>query len=345
MENQYYDGTKLLSLKDLNGSTPEIYICTTNRSGGKTTFFNRMVVNRFKKKGEKFILLYRFQDELKDCADKFFKDIKGLFFQNDTMIAKRMAGGMYYELLLNDESCGYAIALNSADKIKKYSHMFSDATSIIFDEFQSETNRYCGQEIRKFMSVHTSIARGKGKFVRYVPVYMLSNPVSIINPYYSELGIMNRLNDNTRFLRGDGWVLEQGFVEGASKAQLNSAFNRAFAGNDYTAYSAQCVYLNDSTAFIEIPDGKSKYLATLKYNGTNYAIREYADLGYVYCDTRADMSFPFKIAVSTDDHNINYIMLKRNDIFLSTMRFYFDKGCFRFKDLRCKEAVLKALSY
>ena len=33
MENKtYYDGTKLLSLKDINGNTPELYICTSNRS-------------------------------------------------------------------------------------------------------------------------------------------------------------------------------------------------------------------------------------------------------------------------------------------------------------------------
>ena len=47
MENIYYDGTKLLSLNDLNGKRPEIYIVTTNRTGGKTTYFGRMFINRF----------------------------------------------------------------------------------------------------------------------------------------------------------------------------------------------------------------------------------------------------------------------------------------------------------
>ena len=35
---KYYDGTKLLSLQDINGNKPEIYMCTSNRSAGKTTF-------------------------------------------------------------------------------------------------------------------------------------------------------------------------------------------------------------------------------------------------------------------------------------------------------------------
>lgn len=34
----FYDGAKLLSLKDIDGNTPEIYMCTSNRNGGKTTY-------------------------------------------------------------------------------------------------------------------------------------------------------------------------------------------------------------------------------------------------------------------------------------------------------------------
>lgn len=345
MISQYYDGTKLLSLKDINGNKPEIYICTTNRTGGKTTYFNRLVINRFKDSGEKFALLYRFNYELDDVGDKFFKDIKRLFFPEDNLLSKRRASGIFHELYLNDKSCGYAISLNSADQLKKYSHLFSDVQRIIFDEFQSETNHYCNDEIRKFISVHTSIARGNGEQIRYVPVFMLSNPVSIINPYYVELGISERLNDNVKFLKGDGFVLEQGYVKSASDAQKLSGFNKAFSRNDYVAYSSECVYLNDNKSFIEKPEGQSRYLVTLRYKGTDFAIREYPEVGMIYCDTSPDYSFSARISVTTDDHAVNYVMLKRNDLFLSQLRYYFEKGCFRFKDLRCKEAVLKALSY
>ena len=261
------------------------------------------------------------------------------------MTSKRRAAGIFHELFIDDISCGYAVSLNSADQLKKYSHLFSDVKRMMFDEFQSETNHYCADEIRKFVSVHTSIARGQGEQIRYVPVYMCANPVSIINPYYVEMGISNRLKDDTKFLRGEGFVLEQGFVESASIAQKESGFNRAFAKNDYVAYSSECVYLNDNKAFVEKPYGANRYLATLRYKGTDYAIREYAECGVIYCDDRPDNSFGMKLTVTTDDHKINYVMLKRNSFFLTNMRYFFEQGCFRFKDLRCKEAVLKALSY
>ena len=344
-EPVFYDGTKLLSMSDINGEKPEIFICTSNRNAGKTTYFSRLCVNRFLDKGEKFCLVYRYNYELDSCADKFFKDIHILFFKNHEMTSKRQASGAYHELFLDGESCGYAISLNNADQLKKYSHFLSDVCRMMFDEFQSETGHYCSKEIEKLMSVHTSIARGNFKQVRYVPIYMISNPVSIINPYYCELGISNRLKYNTKFLRGDGYVLEQGFNESASKALKESAFNRAFSGNKYVSYSTENVYLNDNMAFVDAPKSTGYYVCTLKCEGNYYGIREYPNEGIIYCDARPDMSYPRKIAVTTDDHQINYVMLKRNSDFIKILKDYFMHGAFRFKDLTCKEAVLKTLSF
>ena len=344
-ENKYYDGTKLLSLTDINGNKPEIYMVTTNRTGGKTTYFGRLCINRFLDSGSKFGLIYRYNYEMDDVVDKFYKDIGSLFFKNHVMSSKRRASGIFHELFLDEKPCGYAISLNSADQIKKYSHLFNDIDRLIFDEFQSETNHYCTDEIKKLLSIHTSIARGQGKQVRYVPVYMLSNPVSIINPYYVKLGISSRLRDDTKFLRGDGFVLEQGFVESASKEQMQSGFNKAFADDDYVAYSTQAVYLNDNKSFIDKPNGKSHYICTLKFENCEYGVREFAESGFLYCDDKPDKTFPTRISVTTDDHDINYVMLKRNDFFLSNLRYLFERGCFRFKDLKCKQAVLGALSY
>lgn len=345
MSKQYYDGTKLLSLMDINGNKPEIYMCTTNRTGGKTTYFSRLLVNKYIQNKEKFCLIYRFNYELDNVSEKFFKDINTLFFPEYEMTSKRQASGIFHELFLNEMSCGYAVSLNSADQIKKYSHLFSDVARMLFDEFQSETNHYCNNEIEKLLSIHTSIARGQGKHVRYVPVYMIGNPVSIINPYYVELGISSRLKTDTKFLRGDGFVLEQGYIDTASKAQKESGFNRAFAKNKYANYASEAVYLNDNLAFVESVSGKSRYICTIKYNDCNYGIREYSEQGIMYCDDRPDMSFPTRITTTTADHGINYVMLQRHDMYIANLRLLFEKGCFRFRNLKCKEAVLSALKY
>jgi hypothetical protein len=215
---------------------------------------------------------------------------------------------------------------------------------MFFDEFHSETNHYCSDEVKKLISIHTSIARGQGKQNRYVPIYMISNPVSLINPYYTELRISSRLKTETKFLKGDGFVVEQGYVESASKAQQESAFNRAFSNNSYMPYSTQGIYLNDNQAFIEKPQGISRYIATIRYENKDYGLREYPELGVVYCDDKPDLSYPMKISITTNDHRLNYVMLKRNDMFFYNLRYLFERGCFRFKDLKCKEVIIKALS-
>lgn len=344
-KTNFYDGTKLLSLKDINGKKPEVFMCTSNRSAGKTTYFNRLVTNRFVKRGEKFALLYRFNYELDGCDEKFFKDIKELFFSEYDMTAAKKMKGIYQELYLNEEPCGYAISINSADQLKRNSHLFSDIDNIVFDEFQSEQNHYCDKEVEKFISIHNSIARGHGKQSRYVPVYMISNPVTILNPYYVAMGISTRLQKDTRFLRGDGFVLEQGYNETASAALKSSAFNRAFGSSDYIAYSAEGVYLQDDLSFVDTPSGRGKYVATIRYAGIDYGVREYPELGIVFCDKSVDYQYPLKITVDTADHKLNYVMVSSNFILIQKLRYYFEHGCMRFKDLQAKEAILKALSF
>ena len=355
-QNKFYDGTKLLSLMDINGDKPEIYMSTSNRSAGKTTYFNRLLVNRFLKHKEKFMLIYRFDYELDDCANKFFKDIGGLFFSNYYFFSEKRSRGKYHELFIdkgerpddNTKSgipCGYAISMNSAEFIRKASHFFSDTCIMFFDEFQSETNNYLPNEINMLQSIHTSVARGQGVQSRYVPLIMCSNQVSIINPYYVEFDIANRIQANTNFLRGEGWVLENGFVESASLAQKQSAFNRAFKKSNYLAYASENVYLNDSTAFIEKPVGANRYIATLKYKDTEYGLREYRDLGIIYCDTSVDKTYPHRLSITTADHNINYVMLKTASPFVQNMRYYFEHGAFRFKDLSCKDCIMHMISY
>ena len=341
----YYNGTKLLNMLDLVGDKPAIYICTGNRTAGKTTYFNRYVVNRFLNHGEKFLLLYRYDYQLDNVPDKFFKEIGELFFPELTLRSEKRDRGKFRELFLNDKSCGYAVCLHSSNNTRENSHFFSDVTRIFFDEFQPEDGKYIKDEIKRYRSTYTSVARGKGKQSRYVQVIMVSNAVSLLNPYFIAFGISSRLRSDTKYLRGNGYVLELTLNEHAARAMRESKFNQAFeSDNSYLDFAAQNVYLDDSAAFLEKPTGKSRYLGTILYKGGEYGIREYADSGVIYCDDRPDKSYKFKIAITTADHDINYVMLKKNDLFFTGLRWYFDKGCFRFKNNLCKDAILTALS-
>lgn len=343
--SEFYDGTKLLSMMDINGRQPDIYLTTGNRSIGKTTWFNRYCVKDFIKRHKKFCLVYRYNYELSDCADKFFKDIQRLFFIEHEMTEKRRANNIFVELFLDGQSCGYCVTLNNADALKKFSHLLSDVDKMVFDEFQSENNHYCSNEINKLLSIHTSIARGDGKQVRRVPLYMLSNKVSLINPYFLSLGISDRLQEDTKYLKGDGFVLEQTYLEEVANMQLDSAFNRAFKNEDYVAYSAMNIYLNDTQTFIEKPTGVSTYVATIKQGDNEYAVRFYPRDNLYYIDKSVDKDFKVKLTFNASSHDTNYIMVGTSSPYALMLKNIFERGMMRFKNQECKHVFFDMLRY
>lgn len=334
----FYDGNQLLQLLDINRKTPEIYLCSGNRTGGKTTYFNRKLVKDWLVKRYRFGVLVREVADLEDIADCFFKEVMSLFFPGHSYGASDAPIGKY--LLLDEVVCGYAFCLKHADKIKKKSHLLSDCHHYIFDEFQAK--RYLPGEVKDFINLHTSIARGGGKQVRYVPVYMLSNKLSLLNPYFTALGISARLKSDTKFLRGNGWVMEQNYNESAFKAQQESAFIRAFRNVDD---GAQMIYLEEGTSFIERPRSNGRYICTVMYDGKSYGVTEHISEGLIYGSKHFDPSFPIRFVVDPQDHNSDHLMLKRNSLLITEMRDLFEHGGFRFSDIQTKQAILSWLSY
>lgn len=359
METKYYNGDRLLSMMDRNGKRPEIFICTSNRTAGKTTYFNKRLVDTFLKDGKKFCLLKRYATDLsRDIGNAFFKDIQSLFFPHYTLKIEPRNKGLFYELFIGKttmfqmdesykgESCGVVLALSSHEKYKPISHYFSDIDSMLFDEFQSIDNKYLSNEITAFRSIHETVARGQGKQSRYVPVYLIGNPASTLNPYYVSMGIANQITRRTVFMRGNGYVLEQGYNESASRALSESAFESAFSEEDeYLQYASKGEYLLDSSSFISKMSGNGVYVATIKYNGKCYGVREYALQGIVYVDSNADLHYPVRLSVDVKDHDVNYIMLKRNGELIRQWRFLFERGSMRFKNQACKNAMVQVLSY
>lgn len=345
-EADYWSCNHLLTLKDANRKTPGVYIVDGNRTAGKSVSFKKKLIDDFLKVKDinQFYYLYRYKCDMENCAESFFSDIGRIFYPSMIMTSKKLFGGAVVELSLDGRVCGYCIPMSASVKIKRIAPIFVRVKHGFFDEYQDESDNYLPDEISKLMSIRASIARGEGEQTRHVPLYMASNTVSMLNPYYEAFGINKRLQPNTKILRGDGWVFERTYNLSAMKAYQEDGFNRAFKRNAYYNYASQNVYLNDNLALIGKPAGFSRYVVTVRFNNEYYNVRQYDTC--VYVSQGADESFPVRICFNVNDViDDKAIRVPRTHPIVANLRGYFNRGLMRFENLKCKNMTLDLLSF
>lgn len=340
----YYNPSVIMNMKDLDGLQPSIYMVSTNRSAGKTTGFLLESLKNFKENKKKTILLYRYQYEL-STSNKIYTDVLNLYSDyGQEMTVVSNAKGLFYELFLDGESFGYSLSMGNPDTLKKYSPLFTDVDFIIFDEFQTESGKYLPKEVQKLQSILLTIARGGGEQSRHVNVYMLSNNVSIMNPYYIEFGIHKRLKHDTKFMRGHGWVAEFGYNASASENIKHNAISRAFSNSDYIKYSTEQSYLKMTDSFISKPTGKSKYIYTLIHDGVAYGVRDCFEYGIIHVSKKVDKTCKQVVTFKAADHNQVTMMLSHYCWLWKNIKDAYYNGCLRFDDIQTKNAIFDILS-
>lgn len=332
---KYFEAHHVDEFKDAEGNVPEILMVDGNRTGGKTTGFSRLFVDDFLSKGWKFMLIFRYKNDMRDVADAFFKDIKNLFFPEHSMTAKAHANGAYFELFLDNNSCGYATALTMAGKIKRYSHIFSDVHHMFFDEYQDENNLYLPDETQKLQSIHTTVARGQGQAVRFVPLYMCSNSISIFNPYYLALGITSKINSKTKVYRGIGFVLLRLVIKDVANAQKTSAFNRAFAGSGYLTASIDNTFLNDDKFNVEKRKVSGSALFIFYCAGVLYSA--FTDGDIIYIKKGGDKNITPAFGVLEKDRGDGVASI-RNTFLFSRLRWRYEDALIFYETEEAKKA-------
>lgn len=343
-ESKYYSPEKILRLRDLDGLKPGIYLINTNRSAGKTFSLLKKALEDFKKTGKQVALIYRHSYELNACGSIFDDVIRSYPELGTSITTVSYAKGLFYEMIMDEKTLGFALTLNNPDAIKKYSPLFADVDMMIFDEYQTETGKYLPKEIDKFQSLFLTVARGGGKQSRHVNVFLLGNNVTLMNPYYIQFGIHKRLRSDTKLMRGNGWVAEFGFNESASQEIRSNAFFQAFKDEGYMAYSTENVYLSDSSIFVGKISGRSKYLFTILHENTTYGVREYYDKGIMYISKQPDNSCKQVITFKASDHNQNTMMLSHYSYLWKNIKEAYQKGWLRFDDIKTKSDIFDILA-
>lgn len=351
----YYRINRLLSKKDINGKTPEIFIVSGTRTAGKTFAVKEFLLSDFLKTGNQFLLQFRKNFDLDACETAFMEDIKNVF-SGYTMTSHSERRGAYKVLTLSgpgiaDETeCGFATYLNAYETIKRASSRFEKVGNRFMDEFQSENGDYIDREISKYMSIHYSIARGYGKQYRYVREFLVSNTFSKYNPYFIALGVSDRIEPGAKFIRGDGWVLEITNNENAQAGMLNSGFAKAFSNSSYIKSAAENQFILDNDAFINIENTRDMmYYATIVFYSDEAdapdKIAVYVGYNRVYCSGKVNNDFKRVITFNPRTHDESTILSQGNNYLLNFFRDSFDRGYMFFESGRIKKIVLDIMKY
>lgn len=301
---KFYDCEKIWNTLDADGEPPAVTIvCSRVRGPGKTYSFSKKFLDLiFESNFQKKVgVLCRTQSEVGSLAEGMFKSMMYDHYPAWEVYEKKRMSGAFSEIYIKAlkpgyaeegeeeeyeiHQIGYVIPINSAQRLKNKSAIFVDVEWLYFDEFMPELQSgYLPEEIEKFHLLFGNIAKGKGKSVRPVPIYMTSNTVTLNNPYFEALGLYKYIQPDTKFYRGRRVVYEIVKNDELAKEHSNSAFNIAFSSNNRLIdYEGEQWYNSDNANVTKPQDwGRSKYLGTIIAQSKSYGVYYYPEMGFIY---------------------------------------------------------------
>lgn len=304
------------------------------RGAGKTYGALKYAVTDLVPKNQQFMYVRRLDTELEKLTKmrggRLFnavakdKDLKGHKLSAESNVLKD-----------DKKVIGYAQNLSSASILK--SDAFPDVSLIIFDEFiidNTGTYHYLKDEVRKFLDLYETVARG-----RDVRVFFLSNAVSVANPYFDFFHLDKpHQGDIARFGKTRDILVENVSVDELMDDKKKSRFGRIIDGTEYSSYAYDNDWLLDNTDFVDKKTRRAEYFVTLRYNDTFISIWFDSLQWLYYVSADVDMSFPKIYSVTTDDQKPN-IMLIKTARKLAWMRNIIDAyrmGAVRYESIKLK---------
>ena len=180
---------KYYSIEEILKHNSQYYIIFGQRSNGKSYAVDKYILDNYFTKGEEFVIVKRYNDELKrTIAETMLSPLYDYILETYGYYIRFFQG----KWLASDDSdlplskwntIGYAQTLNSVDKFK--GSQYPKVTTIVFEEFMSTKGDYLIDEVNIFMNVVSTIVRKRTN----VKVFLLGNTISKYSPYSDSLGV------------------------------------------------------------------------------------------------------------------------------------------------------------
>lgn len=294
---------------------------------------------------EQFIYLRRFKPEIVDSAPAFFADIAHEFPDYDFRVAGRTA--QFAPVETRDDKkrdwhdMGFFVALSTAQSKKGVS--YHKVTTIIFDEFIIEKtgSTYLPNEAKVFLGFYSTVDRNQDK----TRVYMLSNAVSINNPYFIKWGIepdknkdefkkFGRLNDGRYYM-----VAHFPDAKDFQESVYATAFGQFIKDTEFAEYAVGNDFADNNDAMLGLKDKDALYAFSIRTREGTFSVWNNHDTRMWYVASkrpRAEMVF----TMHADLMEEGLIYTTRNDPLLGLLRRQWGKTMVKFDKPSTRNAML-----
>ena len=176
--SSYYNYDKLYSYNGIYN------FAVGGRGIGKTYGAQKKTIKAALEKGEQFMYVRRYKDELKLSRDTYFDAVAVEFpewdFRTQGLFAHAAPASTRDDKKRPWQVIGYFVALSQQQQIKSVA--FPKVHTIIYDEFIIEKGsiHYISNEAISFQNLYSTVDRYQGR----VRVLFLANSVSMDNPYF-----------------------------------------------------------------------------------------------------------------------------------------------------------------
>ena len=310
----------------------------SERGAGKTFSTLKWCIQDFIDNGNEFVYMRRTQTELDMATPSMFTALKaeGLFEDHKFYVQN---GFMYCD----KKTMGSVISISTAHKMKSVA--FPKVTTIIFDEFISESKTYLKEEVNKFLSAIETIAR-----MREIRIICLANQNTIYNPYYVYFDVKphSETTYKTRF-RNKSIMVYQFQSEEYKTAKLNTRFGNLIKNTQYGDFMLNNKNIVDDVSFVDNSKGKKVAFAALLIEGNIICSYDVFDTEcgsrYLFFKIR-DKGFDGKKVLNFDKQfkEGTSLQIIRNNPIYKRMRAYMQDGKVKFGSAHCKQ-ILESLIF
>ena len=327
----WYNAQQLLSYKRLYNMIVGV------RGHGKTYDSSKRCLDlALKEKKLTFVVLVRYIEDILAIKDGWWSIVEHLY-PNYRFSSKRRL--IYATNITTNETfvIGEFVAINEYMRVKKTPRPY--VKLIFFDEFLNEENDYLNDEISKFMSVCDSIIRNRDD----VRVLMVSNTITLINPYFSYFGI-NKLNG--RFTKGlHNSIVEFTDSEEFIKFREKTKFGSTIVGTDYGNYALSGAFmLDDMTNVNENPPTKTKhYLFNIVLNENNIEVSLMN--GLLYFSKSNDYTRRSYTPYVENAKTYHSTYVEKSFRYFKMIQKYFMQNRVMYQNLIIKNAIIEFMQY